>query len=211
MAISSNGVAGLKTGVCTSTTRPSGPYEGQMIYETDTDMVAIWNGTAWRYLAATTATSGSVLQVVSATKTDAQALTPTAYVYNNISGLSVSITPKSTSSKIMIFSTVNGMSAVGANDAFLRFARDGSGIGVGDAAGSRTTVGGTLNKLSGGSMFNCSMSYMDSPASTSALTYSSQIVLSGGGTIYVNRTEVDVDINQYSRASSSITVMEIAG
>ena len=38
---------GLRTGVCTSTNRPTTPYEGQVIYETDTDMVAIWNGTAW--------------------------------------------------------------------------------------------------------------------------------------------------------------------
>ena len=41
------GSAGLKPGVCTSTTRPSNPFEGQMIYETDTDKVLVWNGTAW--------------------------------------------------------------------------------------------------------------------------------------------------------------------
>ena len=41
------GSAGLKPGVCTSTTRPSNPYEGQMIYETDTDKVLVYNGTAW--------------------------------------------------------------------------------------------------------------------------------------------------------------------
>ena len=42
------GSAGLKPGVCTSTTRPSNPFEGQMIYETDTDIVAIWTGAAWQ-------------------------------------------------------------------------------------------------------------------------------------------------------------------
>jgi hypothetical protein len=47
MAISNNST-GLRPGVCTSTTRPTAPYEGQTIYETDTDMVAIWNGVAWR-------------------------------------------------------------------------------------------------------------------------------------------------------------------
>ena len=41
------GSAGLKPGVCTSTTRPSNPFEGQMIYETDTDKVLVWNGSAW--------------------------------------------------------------------------------------------------------------------------------------------------------------------
>ena len=38
---------GLRTGVCTSTNRPTTPYEGQVIYETDTDKVFVWNGTAW--------------------------------------------------------------------------------------------------------------------------------------------------------------------
>lgn len=47
----------IKPGVCTSTTRPTVPYEGQLIYETDTDRVASYNGSAWVY----TATSGLVL------------------------------------------------------------------------------------------------------------------------------------------------------
>jgi hypothetical protein len=37
----------IKPGVCTSSTRPASPYEGQVIYETDTDKVLVWNGTAW--------------------------------------------------------------------------------------------------------------------------------------------------------------------
>ena len=36
-----------KPGVCTSSTRPATPYEGQMIYETDTDKVLVYNGSAW--------------------------------------------------------------------------------------------------------------------------------------------------------------------
>ena len=39
----------IRPGVCTSTTRPSVPYEGQLIYETDTDRVAAYNGSAWVY------------------------------------------------------------------------------------------------------------------------------------------------------------------
>ena len=39
-----------QSGVCTSSTRPASPYEGQMIYETDTDKVLVWNGSAWRFL-----------------------------------------------------------------------------------------------------------------------------------------------------------------
>lgn len=47
----------IRPGVCTSTTRPTVPYEGQLIYETDTDRVASWDGSAWVY----THSSGLVL------------------------------------------------------------------------------------------------------------------------------------------------------
>ena len=43
------GIGSLKPGVCTSTTRPASPYNGQMIYETDTDKVAVYDSSAWVY------------------------------------------------------------------------------------------------------------------------------------------------------------------
>lgn len=43
----SNNASGLRPGVCTSTTRPTAPYNGQLIYETDTKKVYIYNGTSW--------------------------------------------------------------------------------------------------------------------------------------------------------------------
>jgi hypothetical protein len=38
---------GIRPGVCTSTNRPSAPFDGQVIYETDTDKAMVWNGSAW--------------------------------------------------------------------------------------------------------------------------------------------------------------------
>lgn len=38
---------GLKPGVCTSSNRPANPFDGMMIYETDTDKTLVWNGSAW--------------------------------------------------------------------------------------------------------------------------------------------------------------------
>lgn len=46
MAISNNST-GLRPGVCTSTTRPTSPYTGQTIFETDTNRMYVWNGSAW--------------------------------------------------------------------------------------------------------------------------------------------------------------------
>lgn len=46
MAIS-NLSSGLRPGICTSSNRPTSPYEGQVIYETDTDRALVWGGSSW--------------------------------------------------------------------------------------------------------------------------------------------------------------------
>ena len=46
MAISNNST-GIRPGVCTFATRPATPYTGQLIYETDTNRLLHWNGSAW--------------------------------------------------------------------------------------------------------------------------------------------------------------------
>jgi hypothetical protein len=51
----SNNASALRPGICTSTTRPTTPYEGQVIYETDTDKTLVWNGSAWVFLSTNTA------------------------------------------------------------------------------------------------------------------------------------------------------------
>jgi hypothetical protein len=43
----------MKPGVCTSSTRPASPYDGQVIYETDTDRAMVWDNSAWVVLSAT--------------------------------------------------------------------------------------------------------------------------------------------------------------
>jgi hypothetical protein len=60
MAISNN-ARGSQPGVCTSTTRPTAPYEGQTIYETDTDLTYIWGGSAWQQVSGGTAVGNSGL------------------------------------------------------------------------------------------------------------------------------------------------------
>ena len=50
----------IKPGVCTSTTRPSVPYTGQLIFETDTSRLAVWTGSAWQYETAAAGPPGLV-------------------------------------------------------------------------------------------------------------------------------------------------------
>ena len=50
MTVSSS-ASSFRPGVCLSTNRPVSPYEGQVIYESDTDRTLVWNGSSWIYLA----------------------------------------------------------------------------------------------------------------------------------------------------------------
>lgn len=41
----------VKPGVCTSTNKPASPFDGQVIYMTDVDQIAVWDGSQWTVLA----------------------------------------------------------------------------------------------------------------------------------------------------------------
>ena len=216
MAISNNST-GLRTGVCTSSTRPTAPYEGQMIYETDTDMVAIWNGTAWRYISATTPTNGSVLQVQSTTLATIWSSSVASGASADVTGLSASITPKSTSSKVLVTVNMNGMVDVaGSYRPFFaaQLKRGATLVGGGNTAGSRVSINASGGYSASPDVnANISFSFMDSPATTSATTY--QVAgwnpFAGTYNLTVNQFAADGNSATTGRPSSTITVMEIAG
>ena len=158
--------------------------------------------------ATTQASAGQVLQVVSTTKTDTFSTTSTTYV--DLTGLSVSITPKFSTSKIFIKVDIGCSSLGGARTAF-QIVRNSTAVGVGDASGSRTTANAAVNPYQPAGMVNASFSYLDSPATTSATTYKIQIAfIVNDGTTYINRTVNDESSASRSRTSSTITLMEIA-
>lgn len=202
------GVDGLKPGVCTSTTRPTNPYEGQMIYETDTDMLALWNGSAWRYIAATTPTNGTVLQVVTTNKSDT--FTTTNSSFTDVTGLSASITPKSTSNTVLVIASLSLGASYGTNSIYARLVRGSTAIAVGDSAGSRRQVS-VASEPNTNSMETASIVYLDAPATTSSTTYKIQISNNGSGTAAINRSVDDSNADGRPRAFSSITLMEVAG
>lgn len=206
-----------RPGVCTSTTRPASPYEGQTIYETDTDMLAIWNGSAWRYIAATTPTNGSVLQVASTTLTTIWSASVASGATADVTGLSASITPKSTSSKVLVMVNMNGMTDVaGSYRPYIaaQLKRGSTVIGGGTVAGSRTSISAAggytpLPDLN----TNISFSFLDSPATTSSTTYQVAVFNAFGAsyTLTVNQIAGDTNAATTGRPSSTITLMEVAG
>jgi hypothetical protein len=135
------------------------------------------------------------LQVVTGTHSTQVSTSSTSYVDT---GLSVSITPKSTSSKILVTVHQTGLGK-GNGAAGYRFAlqllRSSTSISQFEI-GSGYTASNMLNVVGGSGVV-----YLDSPSTTSSTTYKTQIKGFDGGTVYA----------QYDGSMSTIAVMEIAG
>ena len=191
MSISNNST-GLRPGVCLSSSRPTAPYEGQMVYETDTDMLAIWNGSAWRYIAATTPTNGTVLQVVTGFTTTQVSSNTTTFADTT---LSATITPKSSTSKVLVTIAQNGVTKIMNTSVDLNLVRGSTIISafarrVWYTAGTGWGYSGTVG-----------ITYLDSPATTSATTYK---------TTFASTDAIDTAYVNAFGNTSFITLMEIA-
>jgi len=158
--------------------------------------------------------AGKVLQVLQAVKSDAFSTTSTSLV--DVSGLSVSITPSSTSSKILVH--VDLLVSASYFIGHAQLVRNSTLIYRADSAGNRPIDSITFaqNPSNDGIMQRSSIMYLDSPSTTSATTYKVQASTrkdgAGSGVFYINRTTQDRDTTGYdARGVSSITVMEIAG
>jgi len=152
--------------------------------------------------------SGSIIQVVSTTKTDT--FTTTSHSFTDITGLSVSITPASSSNKILIFAYVTGMGTSNTR-AVHRLLRDSTAIAIGNAAGNRARTFGGIYTSDTETAETVSLVHQDSPSTTSATTYKLQIANGNNTeTVYVNRSADFSDAFAHPATSSGITVMEVA-
>ena len=152
---------------------------------------------------------GHMVQIVQTVKTDVFSTTSQAWV--DITGLSVTITPTSASSKILIFVDL-ALGPTSGSGASARLLRNSTAIYVGDAAGSRPQA---LGEADGGAQYSTNKMggiYLDSPATTSAVVYKLQTMnTTGTNTTYVGQTGADRNTSYYDpRTPNSITVMEIA-
>jgi hypothetical protein len=157
---------------------------------------------------AAAAGGGKILQVVTTAKTNTFTTTSTSLV--DITDLSVTITPSSASSRILVFTSVNYSIVSATGQGYLQLLRGSTAIAQGDSAGGRTRTtaqgGPTANYL----MVNYALQFIDSPATTSATTYKMQgRTTASETTLCINRTFTDDDNSVYPRGISTITVMEV--
>lgn len=135
--------------------------------------------------------TGTVLQVVQGQKTSRSTITSTSFVDV---GLSVNITPSSTSSKILIMASASGNSELSNNALYFTVYRDSTNLG-----GSNGT--GFIESPQARLQVPVSVSTLDSPATTSQINYS----------IRVRTSSLTVEFPATPSEVASIVVMEIAG
>jgi hypothetical protein len=160
--------------------------------------------------------TGSVLQVLSTTKTDTFSETVnTKAISGDVTGLTVTITPSSANSNILVACHIVG-AGTGQNGIVPVLYRNGSIVtgAVGDASGSRKRVSSVaIDVGTDGVAAAVTFSFLDSPSSTDAQTYSIRLRHYSGAdrVVYVNRSVSDADSGSSHRFASTITAMEIAG
>ena len=146
---------------------------------------------------AAAAAVSTALNVQSATLTTAVTVTSTSFI--DLSGMSVSITPSSVTSKVLVW--VNITTSANANLIMFNLVRDATNLAQ---PAANTYSASIIHSTAAVEMDNIGLNHLDSPATTSATTYKIQ-VRSAGGSVYVNRRSDNATVV----ATSAITVMEI--
>jgi hypothetical protein len=149
------------------------------------------------------APSGSVIQVVSVAKVDAFTTTSTTPV--DVTGLSVSITPSSAASKVLVLMSFFG-GGTESTGLFANLVRNSTALNVG-TSGSPFNITASFYLGSNATYTGVPIMFLDTPDTTAATTYKLQIFSGAdGNSVAVNRRVSDTAIGM----SSTITLMEIA-
>jgi hypothetical protein len=178
------------------------PVEGMLTWLEDVSRYENYDGTNWVALG-----NSKILQVVSTCKTDTYSLNTGGF--NDITGLSATITPTSATSKVMVFLTIGATDASTASLIQGDVTRAGTAIGIGNADGSRNRVGWFIGTKAADEPQSPAWSFLDSPATTSATTYQARLFRSSG-IAYINRYSTDSNTGNVGRSVSTITLMEVA-
>ena len=153
--------------------------------------------------------SGGIIQIKYAIKNDTQSIASQgSYTWvADITGLSVSITPTRSDSKFLVQMHIGCHGTTGNAACTFRMYRDSTDI-TQTAANSDSRMGATVFYNSNNTAMGnpTSMQVLDSPATTSAITYK-VTGFTNAGTLYINRLPGDNTWNTIS----TLTVMEVSG
>ena len=157
---------------------------------------------------------GGIIQVKQTLKTDS--FHTTSQSYTDITGMTVSITPKFNTSKILLQCNIQFGGALNLY-APVRLLRGSTHIGQSTVySGGQTNATFSLNltDVSGTAsqykIFSTVYQILDSPATTSEVTYKLQVSSWVGRNFYINRSEQDSGAAWTHGASSSMTAMEVS-
>ena len=159
---------------------------------------------------------GKLLQLQSVTKTDTASLTGPQSTPQDISGLSITITPANASSKFYITGKV-AMSATYATVGAIHINVNGTVVGNGDSDGSRP-VGHTsgvgyadINSHNQYGLYSAAVDFLVNASDGNAHTIKLQLTQPDGArTVYINRSQTDSNGTSGPRYVSTLTVTEIA-
>ena len=160
--------------------------------------------------------NGSIVQVTQTVNSAQASEAVSDSTFEDISGLSVSITPTTTTNNILVSYKVAMASTKGLYNTFIRIVRDSTAIGIGDATDSRPRV--TTYHPTGPTAWNDyevihhSNMFLDNPVGFNlgdSLTYKLQWTDSYSQTFYLNRSINNGDGKYYPTQISQITVMEV--
>ena len=155
--------------------------------------------------------AGSVLQVVSTTITGTFTTTSVLPTYVDVTGLTVTITPASIDDKVLVRASFKGSQTTATAHGWFKLQRNGTDIYLGDAAGSRTRASGHVTGGNVAETYQVAIEFLDSPASTSAVTYKIVAASQSGYTTTVGRDGADSDGTNTPRLPSTITVIGVKG
>jgi hypothetical protein len=151
--------------------------------------------------------TGKVLQVQSTIMTDAVTLS-TSNTFIDITGLSVAITPSSSSNKVLIMYKMSYSNSSGDRFSFV-IDRNGTDILKGTETDQNQQATGSFQTANSQNywVFEAGGSFLDSPSTTSATTYKMQVNAASALTMYINRSGRGTYDGSYA---SSIIAMEVA-
>jgi hypothetical protein len=145
------------------------------------------------------------------TSSQAQSVTSVTWatISDGTTNFSVTITPTLNTSKVLLIIDFSGACT---NDFYWKIQRNGSDCNVGTGAtGSQiNATGGGCGNAATAYIYSCfKYIYLDSPASTSAQTYTIQIYPISTGTLWVNRSGTDTNSSACYRYTSRLIAIEV--